>query len=417
MASLLEPLAGLVDTSLVGQINTDWLASLAVGTTILSAFTWMFNFLVHASTQAVSQAAGKGDFAELGEKMKISLFLAFGIGFLSACSIYLVRKQLYFMAGARPEIVSYVDIYFLIRLIGHPFTLIYMTLISILRGLGRVQLGFGLLTLTTLMNIALSYYLLFIQKMGLEGAAYGTVAANVVGVVLAFWFLMQKKDVRKHFFTNSFTQGVWFQFGKNSLNLFGRSFFLTICFFLATKLAGTIGVVQLAAHQILLQVWLFASFFTDGIAITGNILGARYWPSGQTAKTKNVFEKLLRLGGGIGLIFTLFFGLGKVPISHLFTNDPEVLKLLYEVWPLIWMSQIPNSLAYVYDGLLFGLEAFDYLRKKMMMGVLLIFLPVALLTLIYQSLYTLWFALILLNLYRLVTGFNGVKKRLSAGYG
>ncbi|MCO4793644.1 MAG: MATE family efflux transporter [Bacteriovoracaceae bacterium] len=412
MASLLEPLAGLVDTSLVGQLNTEWLASLAVATTILNAFTWMFNFLVHASTQAVAKAAGQNDLGMLGEKMKISVFLSFAIGFLSACFIFLIRKPLYVMAGSRPEIIHFIETYFLIRLIGHPFTLVYLTLVSILRGLGRVQLGFFLMGLTTLLNIGISYYLLFVLKIGLEGAAYGTVLANIVGVLISFLFLMQKEEIRTHFFGSSFSKDGWFQFGKNSIHLFGRSFFLTACFFTATKFAGTLGVIELAAHQVLLQVWLFASFFTDGVAISGNILGARFVSQGNILKTRSIFSKLLKLGGIIGIMFTLFyFVLGEF-IIRIFTNDEQVINLIWKIWPLIWLSQLPNAIAFVYDGLLFGLESFDYLRKKMIIGVLFIFTPIAALTIVYQNLYPLWIALIALNMYRLVSGFNGVKLKL-----
>ena len=413
MASLLEPIAGLVDTSLVGQIDTKWLASLAVATTILSAFTWMFNFLVHASTQAVAKAAGQKDFSLLGEKMKISLFLALSIGLLSAGFIFLIRKPLYSMAGARPEIEAFIEAYFLIRLIGHPFTLLYLTLISILRGLGRVQLGFGLMSITTTFNISISWYLLFIQKIGLEGAAYGTVAANIVGVILSFSFLMNKDKIREHFFRSKFSKTGWFTFGKNSFHLFGRSFFLTACFFIATKFAGNLGVIELAAHQVLLQVWLFASFFTDGVAISGNILGSRFVSQGKIDMTKEVFERLLKVGVMIGLIFSLvYLSLGDF-IVGIFTNDPKVITLIESLWPLIWLSQLPNAVAFVYDGLLFGLESFDFLQKMMMLGVLLIFLPIALLTIVYESLYPLWVALIVLNLFRLITGFNGTKKKLA----
>ncbi|TNF26369.1 MAG: MATE family efflux transporter [Deltaproteobacteria bacterium] len=412
MASLLEPLAGLVDTSLVGQIDTKWLASLAVGTTILNAFTWMFNFLVHASTQAVSKAAGQKDYSLLGEKMKISLFLAFTIGFLSASFIFLVRKPLYAMAGGRPEIEAFIEAYFLIRLIGHPFTLVYLTLISILRGLGRVQLGFGLMTLTTFSNIGISWYLLFVQKTGLEGAAYGTVAANVIGVVLAFGFLMQRAQIREHFFGSQFSKEGWFTFGKNSIHLFGRSFFLTACFFIATRFAGSLGVIELAAHQVLLQVWLLASFFTDGVAISGNILGARFVSQGNIEKTKEIFERLLKMGGLIGIIFSVAYFFFDDFIIGIFTKDPKVILVLGGLWPLIWLSQLPNAIAFVYDGLLFGLESFGYLQKMMMIGVAAVFLPIALLSMVYNSLYPLWIALICLNLFRLVTGFNGTKKKL-----
>ena len=46
VSSMLEPLTATVDTALVGQLNTKWLAALAIATVIFSSFTWMFNFLI-----------------------------------------------------------------------------------------------------------------------------------------------------------------------------------------------------------------------------------------------------------------------------------------------------------------------------------------------------------------------------------
>ena len=62
-------------------------------------------------------------------------------------------------------------------------------------------------------------------------------------------------------------------------------------------------------------------------------------------------------------------------VWSLFTFDKKVLDLLSTVWPLVVWSQIVNCLSFVYDGLLFGLGEFKFLRRHMFLGAVLTFLP------------------------------------------
>ena len=115
-ASLLEPLAGIVDTALVGQIDTTMLASLAVGTTILASFTWIFNFLIHASTQGIAAAA----FEDIGGRVRMSLSVALVVAVMSAVGLYFARFYLYEFLRAPNIGEGLIDEYFLPRLLGHP---------------------------------------------------------------------------------------------------------------------------------------------------------------------------------------------------------------------------------------------------------------------------------------------------------
>jgi multidrug resistance protein, MATE family len=413
LSSLLEPLSGLVDTALVGQLSTRWLAALAISVTIFNSFTWMFNFLVHASTQTISKSYANKNYSELASKIKISLGIAFGLGLFSCGFLYLIRTPLFLFTGAEKELIPLIESYFFIRLIGHPFTLLYTTLVSILRGLQKITFCFWIILFTTFLNIIISWLLLFKLNYGIEGAAIGTVLSNLLGVIISFTYLLRDSSIREKYFNKTKVElEHLFNFGKNSANIFGRSFFLTGSFFLSTKMSAFVGINSLAAHQILLQVWLFSSFFLDGIAISGNILGAKYVEEKNYKLLDLTFRKLLQLGFLIGLIFTLIYLAFSHQIIHIFTVDQKVSAILLSIWPLIIITQIPNAYSFVYDGLMFGLEAFAFLRKHMIIGVLFIFLPFALSIHFSKQLILLWFGLSLLNIYRGITGMIGVKTAL-----
>ena len=409
-ASLLTPLFNVVDTALVGNLNTTWLAALTVGTTLLNSFTWVFNFLIHVSTQGISEAKAKKDSSILKDSVLIPLYTAVILAFISMPILYFFRTSLFNLAGGREELIIFFEYYFLIQIAGLPFSLLFTTLLSLLRGMEKISLSLALITIASLVNIFLSWLLLYRFHWGIEATAISSVMANLAGVLLSSFFLFPLfpkgtfKSIRleKKYFLN---------FGKNSFNLFCRSFLLTGIFFISTRLAGNLGIVPLAAHQILLQFWLLSSYFIDGLAISANILGAKFMANRETLKFKKLSLTLMKLGASIGLFFTLFFLLNKTFIWGWFTSDTSIEFLLDQVWFLIWSFQIINGISFVMDGLLFGTGDFSFLRRHMFIGVCITFLPCAFLSLMTSSFPPIWWGIALLNIYRGVSGWMKVKTR------
>lgn len=408
LSSLLEPLSATIDTAFVGQISTVWLGGMALAVTLLSSFTWMFNFLVHASTQAVASSED----SKVCEAIKTSLIVALVVGVVTTFLLWVFKEPLFELVGVNQTLYEHSDTYYSIRIMGHSATLLYTTILSLLRGLGRVNISFFMIGLTTSLNALLTYLALFVFDFGLEGAAWGTVLSFVLGSLVSLYYLLSDEKVKGKFLKSRVVKSGWFRFGKNSLNIFGRSFTLTTCFFLSTRFAGGFGIKELAAHQILLQLWLFCSFLLDGVAVTGTVLGAKLYSKKEFDELKLVFFRLLMIGGLIGIGFTIIYSLGGNYIVGLFTKDAEVIKIIFGFWVLIVTSQITNSFAFVFDGLLFGLEEFGYLRKFMMVGGVLVFLPLALYAAKENSLTFLWLGLISLNIFRGFTGFYKVRKEV-----
>ena len=397
LASLLEPLASLVDTALVGRMQTEWLGALAIGTIILSSFTWMFNFLVHATTQGISSADTPPTHSLLRERICICLAVGVGVGLVSALGLWIFRFPLYQLAGADRELIPLVDGYFSVRILGHPLIILYATALSILRGLGRVQTGFVLTALTTAINIATSWFFLYVARTGLSGAAWGTLIAHLSGCLISLAVILSIPRIHGFWNDLSFDKKNWFHFGKNSGNIFLRTSCLSFIFFFANHSAAKQGVTALAAHQILLQVYLLSSYFTDGIAVSANIIGSNTLASGDIPRLQSAYRRLLHMGLLVGFLFGLFYWLGQNHILGLFSLDAEVLAMSLTIWPLLVFTQPLSSLSFTYDGLMFGLEAFSCLRTHIIIATVFIFLPIALYC---PSLDCIWGGIVAVNLYR-----------------
>lgn len=415
ISSVFEPLASVVDTALVGRLSAESLGSLALCAGIFNAITWVFNFLVHTSTQSIADSTAQKDPNLLKQRVQISMTMALLVGVLCSCVLYFPSHSWFSVMGGDEKLWPDFIEYFRPRALFHTLTILSVTLLSILRGYSDLKVVVYIMTAGTMTNIFLSWLFLYPLNYGLAGAAYGTIVSNLLVVLVCLFFLLKKKNLKLNLlniFTFNLPHEQLFKFGRNSLNVFGRSFVLTGCFFLATRLASFIGVKSLAAHQVLLQVWLLGSFFLDGLAISGNILGARFFFAGKVRTTRIIFNKLLKLGVVVGAIFTLSYGLFWEQVLQLFTKDPEVLKIMLQLkWPIV-LSQLVSAIAFVYDGLIFGLDGFSYLRKHMFIGAIFFYLPFTLYTLVSPELMWIWAGLISLNVYRTISGYQFVVKKV-----
>ncbi|WP_419172371.1 MATE family efflux transporter [Halobacteriovorax sp.] len=412
LASMLEPLSSIVDTALVGNYDTQMLAAMAVGVSIISSLTWMFNFLVHAPIQAISQKLGQKDFPRVVSLIKVTFLIALALGLILSIFLAPFRDNIYQFLSVDPKLYKQCDEYFLTRIYGHTFILLFMSSLSILRGMAEVRTVLFIIGFTTLTNIILSYLGLYIFDGGLASVAAATIIANALGLLIALFLVLNQKSLKGLFIKSKIALEDAFHMGKNSLNVFMRSAFLTTSFFLATKVASSISIKALAAHQVILNLWLFASFFTDGIATSGNIIGGSLYGNKGHENLKEIFRKLLVMGAVVGVIFCILFLTANRFLIGLFTYDQSIYEMIKGVIVFLAIVQIPASIAYVYDGLVFGINRFDFLGKHMVIAFFTCFLPLIYLSFTYQSFLLLWSAIFSVGIYRLISNAYLINKTL-----
>ena len=103
-ASLLEPVAGMVDTAFLGHLDSSYVAALALTATLLSAFAWVFNFLVNGVTAQVAEALGKRNSEQLGARIRLALLVALAAGLITAAGLLAMRSPLFRVVLGAPEL-------------------------------------------------------------------------------------------------------------------------------------------------------------------------------------------------------------------------------------------------------------------------------------------------------------------------
>ncbi|MCB1135757.1 MAG: MATE family efflux transporter [Chlamydiia bacterium] len=408
----LEPMAEMIDTAVLGHSNTVWVGSLAATNACLGSFAWLFNFLSYGVTAQVAQSLGAGRRDAIGAHILTALLMALVIGLgMGALLILLEQQLLGRVMGASGELLEESRVYYSIRVIGYPLTILSISLIGILRGLQKISLTMTIVIVTTLVNAVGSYLAVFHYGWGIHGAAWATVLSFLAGDSIALSWLWRH---RREFGLEGRWNLEWkdvMDLGADGVNLAGRTGALTLSFFIVTALATRLGTTVVAAYQVALQAWLLAAYCMDGLAITATSLGGQLLGQGERAAHHLLSRRLVHLGLLVGGCFFLFYWIAETWVQGLFTNRPEVMVLLSGIWFWLSISQPINAVAYVYDGILFGAKDFVFLRKRMMEGFALVFLPLALWGFLkMESLLGLWLALIGLNIYRMISGWWGSRR-------
>ncbi|KAG5095447.1 hypothetical protein JHK84_051035 [Glycine max] len=136
--------------------------------------------------------------------------------------------------------------------------------------------------------------------------------------------------------------------------------FLTLAVFITVMLSTSVAAQQgpippMAGHQICMQVWLSA------------LLACNYSLGNYEQASLVIFRvKQIGLGAGITLSMILFFGFGA--FSSLFSTDSEVLDVARSgIW-FVAGSQPVNALAFVIDGIYYGVSDFGYAAYSMVIS-------------------------------------------------
>jgi multidrug resistance protein, MATE family len=147
-----------------------------------------------------------------------------------------------------------------------------------------------------------------------------------------------------------------------------RTFVLIGAFFVMTRIGTGFGPVTLAANAVLMNFFMVAGFWLDGLAnaaetIIGRSIGAAYRPA---------FERGVWLTGVwsavlAGFTTLVFLAIGH-PLIDFLTTVPEVRLAAYEHLPWAALTALSGFLAFHMDGVYIGATWSHAMRNRMLMA-------------------------------------------------
>ena len=405
VAFITEPLAGVIDTAVIGQLgDAGLLGGLSLGAVAFSVIFALAFFLRFGTGGLVAQAVGARDPLDGLLHMARAMMVALVMGVVLLALSVPIHAGFQFALAPPPDAAGAFADYMFVRMVSVPFVLINFVLLGWFYGRADARTGMGLQLLINVINIILS--ILFVQGFGwsVPGAAWGTVIGQIVaamaGLVIAIRHYGRLRTILAHTTRSAlFDLDALRRMIGISRDLIIRSVALMAAFAYFAGQTSRVDAVALSANAILMQLFSISAFFLDGLAtaveqLCGKAVGARWRPA---------FETALRLGLGWGLVIAgalsvlLFVG-GWVAID-LMTTNPEVRETARVYLVMVALTPLTGMPAFVYDGVMIGATLNATMRNGMVMS-LLVYLATAMLLQPILGLWGLWIALHVLLLVR-----------------
>lgn len=378
-AFVTEPIAGLVDLTVIGRLgDADLLAGLVLGA-LAFGFIIAFAFFLRLGTAGlVAQAVGSRDADEGFVHFARAALLAVGIGLLLILLIWPLTLASHIILAPEAGALEPFNTYFGVRLLSAPFVLVNFALLGWFYGRAQATTGMLLQILVHGGNIIFSVLFVYGFGWGVWGVAFGTLIAEliavVVGLVLVARYVGRTRLVAITQPALLLEANAVHRMFALSRDLMIRSVVLEASFLFFIAQLSREGNVALAGNMILLNLMMFIAYFLDGQAqaaeqLCGKAVGANYRPA---------FDRALRLamGWGFGLaagLCVILLLAGPWLIS-LMTTAPEVQAAAAEHLVIASLVTITGVMPFVMDGVMTGATLNVIMRNGMIAALALFFI-------------------------------------------
>ncbi len=366
----IDPVLTLIDTAFVARVGVDDLAALGVDTAILGFVFFGFNFLAYATTPLVAQALGRGNPAEARRWVGDALVLAAGLGLLAAAILEVLAPWFVGLMGAGEGVAEPAVAYLRIRGIATPAVLIVTAAHGAFRGYQDTRTPLLVAVGINVINLVFDPLFIFVAGLGLEGAALGTIIAQWAG---AAWFLILIRRRRMADRPGPLREAIptILSLARNGVLVAIRTGFLLAGLTIAAATATRLGPSEIAAHQVVMQVWLLAAMVADAFAIAAQAMVGEAVGSRNSLRVDRLSSRLMGWGVVTGLLLLAGFALGA-PALGLLVEDADVAALTISAAAVAgWMMPVGAPL-FVADGIFFGLLAFGTIILSTAVGAVVL---------------------------------------------
>ena len=364
-------LIGIVDNFMVGNLGSTELAAVSLGNSFIFIGLSIGIGFSTAITPLIAEADAADDTKKIRNIFHHGLLLCTVIGFVLFLLIVLSKSLMVFMHQP-PEVVAMASPYIDWVAFSLIPVIIYQGYKQFADGMSQTKYAMISIYMSNVVHIIFNYVLIYgfwiFPKLGILGAALGTVISRIMMVAFMHYLMVNDKKLRKYFKKFSFKEINKFML-KKIMNLGFPSamqmLFEVTLFTAGIWLSGTLGKNSQAANQIALTLASTTFMFAMGLSVTamirvGNYKGLHDYKS-LIVTAKSIFLLAIILE----IIFALVFLIFNNYLPHLFLNmddasqaidNQEIILIASKLLLTAAIFQISDGIQVVVLGALRGLQ-------------------------------------------------------------
>ena len=402
ITNITVPLLGMVDVAIVGHIgNASYIAAIALGTMVFNLIYWNFGFLRMGTSGMTAQAYGAEDKTEYLNVLVRGMIIALSVALLLIALQYPIAMLCQRWIQSSPETVSLMLTYFYIRIWAAPATISLYVLKGWFLGMQNASSPMWIATLLNVVNIICSLFFVYVFDAGIAGVAWGTVAAQYSGLLLALIIWIRRYG---HFWHDIQWRAAlhlrkMLRFFQVNADIFLRSLCLIAVFTFIPYISATMGEEILAANTLLMQLFTLTSYVMDGFAYAGESIVGKYVGAQEPKRLHQTVRYLLYWGVGLAVLFTLLFVFCGEWLLRVLASDESVIRTAMQYMFWTYLLPFTGFAAFIYDGIYIGATATAAMRNVMFVATAVFFILYYALASAWNN-NALWFAFIFFLIFR-----------------
>ncbi len=326
LANILSQVNLVIDRLWVGRVGTEALAALGIAHAALMVMMTLSMGMAVGTLAGVARATGRRRPEDAARVLGQGLLISLGTGSaLAALALFLPRWVMHFM-GAEASVSGPAESYLTVCLVGQLVTAPAMVVTFALQGAGEARAALTVAAVSPLVNTVLDPIFIFSLGLGLAGAAWATVIATAVALVVGLVVLargdLALPMLRRGFIPHGPTSAAILRIGvPGTLEHTVR----TVASFSLVKLLAAFGATVLSAYTSVMV--LVMTLILPGIALgqaTASLVGQNLGAGKPHRAWRTAW-----ISAGLYAAFMAALGLAMVwiggPLVGAFDSNPEVI--------------------------------------------------------------------------------------------
>lgn len=399
------PLLGAVDTAVVGQLGQAApIGAVGIGSVILSTIYWAFGFLRMSTSGLAAQAKGAGDVAERDAVLYRALIVGLLAG-LGAVALQVPLCALAFrLSPASDQVEALARTYLTIRIWAAPATIGIYALTGWLIGVERTRAVLVLQLWQNGVNMGLDLWFVLGLGWGVAGVATATFLAEVSGLCLGLILTREAFAplARRAALIRLRDMSAARRLFGASRDILLRSVMLQLAFTSFIFLSARAGDAELAANQVLSQLFSITAFALDGFAFAAETLVGQAIGGRQPQALRQAIRLAFHWGAIGAAVLSAVLLIWGADIVALMTSAPDVQAAAARIMPWLIVAPLIGFASWIWDGIFIGALQTRAMLRAMVPSVAIYALTVALAFPLMGN-HGLWASLLVMNVARAVT--------------
>lgn len=350
------------DNIMIGWHSVDELAASSFVNNVMNLFILTELGFAAGMTPMIGADNGTGNIKGIGITVKNGLMTN---GIIGGISIILLTI-IYFCLdhfGQAPALMPYIKPYFAIIGISTLFALGFNVLKQFTDGICRPMISMTLLMIGNLLNIFGNWVLIYgklgFPEMGLSGAGISTLVSRALILLVFIVFIFKSKKMNEY--ARAIKEALLSRGEMKTVFKMGYPVGIQMAlesstFTFAAVMAGWLGVIQLAAHQVVITISQLFFLMMQGLSFAVSILVSNAFGRKDLGSVREYARKGYFMTLGISATLSALLYCFRYQAAGIFTDSPEVSAMAVSLFFLLFAYQFGDGLQLCFANVLRGIQ-------------------------------------------------------------